>query len=600
MNQEHLSDIEKEILFLINNPENLDHLIPSDLTLFKEALKLIKEQVIQQIILDAVTFDPSLPEQMAATKKILDLRIEKLQQKKDAMSQSLKSSKLKSAEKSPEPITSTKEEPLDEQIVLLQAGIDSIDSLSKSLLDNPQEFVENFCAKRICYTQNSGEYNSLVKDCALSMALLNSSPGKNFSGLTDKEKAENGPLFNTEKSTHGFPIYILNPVSLSTFFKRIKNPKLINELDLYYTQIAPISSLKSHYETQSSNLEDTTNKLNAITTPEIYQELDNYLTSMYQAIDDYFSTKSSLNETTHKQPKPKTQNLFVRFFNKLVKPLKVPNNASNPFVNFFRKLFRNKTNQNAPLPDTISEKLNDLKKSQLLHDKLTHIKSLKSEHEERLGTDPNYELAYKTYLEHSLSSNYLTQIPKINLSNENDKFYVLNKIHFFNSDNKINFAKLLEVFNREGLNFRNDIIGRLDQSKSKQQSVVDSLSQQLAQQESQPLPDSGLTKQELYNQLSPEAQYLVDANINVAELKSRYIDFTAQPNYIYSPFAASLVVKALLKAFDIRSTKEAEELGLTFTQDEAIERQRSITSTLAAFKAHLKSLSDYGKELEER
>lgn len=589
MNQEPLSDIEKEILFLIENPEHLDHISYSDLTLFKEALKLIKEQVIQQIISEALTMDSSLLEPIATTQKILNSRITKLQQKKASMSQSATQKKIQSSSNFP----------LDDQIALLQAHIQSLESLSNSL-DNPQEFIKIFCAEKVCTTPNSEEYNSLVKDCALSMALLNSSPGKNFSGLTDKEKTENGPLFNTKPSIpHGFPIYTLNPVSLATFFERISNPKLINELDAYYTQISQIYSLESTFEYENSKLKTAQNKLIAIDNPAIYQDLEKYLTSIHQAINDYHSATKIWDETHPKTHKTKISNLLGKFFNNFWGKRKKEHKSSNPLVKFFRKFIRTKKDQNPPVTTTVSN-TSESELQNTISSSLQDIQQLQLQHEERIKTDSTYALAYKTYFESAILPTYLKKTPNIDLIHKNDKFYVLNQVHFSKPESKRNFAVLLEIYSHEGSEFRNSILNRLHQTISDQQPVVDSLSQQLSQQDSQSLPYSELTKTKLYSNLSPEAKYLVDANIDISELKSKYIEFTAQQNYIYSPFAASLVVKALLKAFDIRTAKEAEELGLTFTQDEAIQRQHTLISSIDTFKSHLKTLSTYGQKLESR
>lgn len=594
MNQESVFDIEKTIIYLTNNPEYLKNLSSSDLTLIRQALKLIKEQVIQQIILDTVTNDSNLQNQITTAKETLYSRLEKLREKKESMSQQETISKSQA----------TSHLTINDQINLLQAHIETLESLSKSL-ESPQEFIKTFCTERIGDTPNSEEYNCLVKDCALSMALLESSPGKNFSGLTDKEKTEDGPLFKTKPSIpHGFPIYILNPVSLANFFERISNPELISELDSYYTQTSQIYSLDSTFEYESSKLKTAQNKLIAIDNPAIYQALEKYLTSMYQAINNYSSAEQSLDEVhkkTHKSKssEPKRLNPFVKFFNKVFGQRKTQHKSSNPFVNFFRKSVKNKKDQTSNLTTPVSNTNESDLQSTISHS-LENLQELQSKHEERLISDSNYALAYKTYFESAILPTYLKQTPKVDLLNKSDKFYVLNKVNFSKPETKRNFAVLLAVYTQEGSKFRNSILDSLNQTISTQQPIVDSLSQQLSQQDSQPLPNSELTKQKLYNQLSPEAQYLVDANIDITELKSRYKDFTAQPSYIYSPFAASLVVKALLKAFDIRTTKEAEKLGLTFTKDEAEQRQHTIDELIQSLKPHLETLSKYGQELEER
>lgn len=590
MNQESVFDIEKTIIYLTNNPEYLKNLSSSDLTLIRQALKLIKEQVIQQIILDAVTNGSNFANQITTAKETLYSRLEKLREKKESMSQQETISKSQA----------TSHLTINDQINLLQTHIETLESLSKSL-ESPQEFIKIFCAEKIGDTPNSEEYNCLVKDCALSMALLKASPGKNFSGLTDKEKNENGPLFKTKPSIpHGFPIYVLNPVSLANFYERISNPELISELDSYYTQTSQIYSLESTFEYEQSKLENAQNKRIAIENPSIYQDLEKYLTSMYQSINNYSSAEQSLDEVhKSKSAEPKRLNPFVKFFNKVFGQRKTQHKSSNPFVKIFRKFVKNKKEQNPPVTTTVSS-TNESELQNTVSRSLENIQRLQLEHEERIKTDSTYALAYKTYFESAILPTYLNQTPKIDLSNKSDKFYVLNKVNFSKPETKRNFAVLLAVYTQEGSKFRNSILDSLNQTISTQQPIVDSLSQQLSQQDSQPLPASELTKQKLYNQLSPEAQYLVDANINVVELKSRYIDFTAQPNYIYSPFAASLVVKALLKAFNIRTAQEAEKLGLTFTKDEAEQRQHTIDELIQSLTPHLETLSKYGQELEER
>ena len=160
MNTPSQFNIEQTIKYLTGHPELLDKLSSSDLRLFKEALKLIKEQVIQQIIVDTVINNSNLPEQIASTKETLSSRLERLKQKQAFF---LQQASISEAQPSSTIL-------IEDQAKLLQSHIEVLESLSSSL-DTPEVFIKIFLTSKIPDTPNSEEYNCLVKDCALSRNL---------------------------------------------------------------------------------------------------------------------------------------------------------------------------------------------------------------------------------------------------------------------------------------------------------------------------------------------------------------------------------------------------------------------------------------------
>ena len=166
MNQESLFDIQKAILHLTNNPDILNKLSQEDLTLFTYALKLIKEQIMQQIILDAVIGDPNLPEHLEAAKA-------KLQNSSNTL---LTSTPQKSESPTSEQAHHQHHQSLIEnKELILQSHLDMIASLLESL-NNPEEFIKLFLDANLHSGENSGEYKVLVKHCALYMVTSGSKP----------------------------------------------------------------------------------------------------------------------------------------------------------------------------------------------------------------------------------------------------------------------------------------------------------------------------------------------------------------------------------------------------------------------------------------